>query len=117
MNYHLKMENPQSKPANPETAIKIIFELWNLYLSRLYRNRDPLIASIFPQAQNIRLQVKLSFPKNLKFFHEWVDKTRDLWGPELKEVFGDIDVVFDYYAPDFTPTIQAKSDPVNEIPL
>ncbi len=66
---------------------------WNEFLLSLSPLQEPLIISIFSQAEcknyeAINGKLTLTFSKNLTFFKEWLSETEHIWMPLLKQKFG-----------------------------
>ncbi len=66
---------------------------WRRFVASVETLQDPLINSLFLQAVFKKfdadsLTVHVEFSKDLIFFEEWLEKTRNLWIPLLHRVFG-----------------------------
>ncbi len=66
---------------------------WALFLQEIETLKDPLISSIFKQADFIAFDtatqvVNVSFAQQLIFFNDWLQKTQKLWRPLLTQCFG-----------------------------
>lgn len=67
-------------------------EPWHHFLDSIESLKDPLISSIFKQATVEPLtatgHVQITFPQQLVFFNDWLEKSRNLWEPILHKVIG-----------------------------
>lgn len=76
---------------------------WDKFTLQIDSINDPLVISIFKQANFKSLdsainKIYLTFSKDLVFFKDWIDSTKNLWFPLLKQEFGSdvtIDIQFD----------------------
>lgn len=87
-------------------------DLWGQFVQKIEGLSDPLLASIFKQAefkefdkQDSKLIV--DFSKDVSFFGEWLKETESVWMGFLKSVFGDTIE----FAPEFK--VSKKSDTVS----
>jgi len=66
---------------------------WNDVVSRVEQLEEPLLSSIFKQANFTAFEeetgkITVVFNKELAFFNEWLDNSRKLWHPLLENSFG-----------------------------
>jgi len=66
---------------------------WPSFIQEVSQINDPLLISIFKQAQLLENEhtietLKVAFSKELKFFSDWLDDTEHLWRPLLEKHFG-----------------------------
>ena len=71
----------------------VVDERWNLFTSKIETLSDPLLKSIFKQgyfkAHDAQTGgVTVIFPLATKFYGEWLQETKSIWQPLLKEIFG-----------------------------
>jgi len=68
--------------------------LWTVFLEEIKKNNDPLLQSVFTQADFVGYdqatnQISISLSKKFIFFKELIDDTSSNWEPILKKVFND----------------------------
>jgi hypothetical protein len=90
---------------------------WRSFVSELQELQDPLIHSIFSQAEFKQFdatshKVMLAFAKELIFFNDWLKDTEKLWLPLLQKQFGEKAVVDSHFILAAPAAPQIKSEAV-----
>jgi len=81
---------------------EVTIEGWHAFIQELVAIQDPLLTTIFKQAQLDLIRkdektLKILLPKELQFFSDWIDDAEHLWRPVLLKHFGEgfsLDAVF-----------------------
>ncbi len=94
---------------------------WQTLLNQLQALNDPLLQSIFAQGifegfDSQKNTVSLGFSDKLIFFQDWLNDTKQLWKPVIKNVFGaQAELIYSFkesIKPDIAAVTVAKVTPV-----
>lgn len=98
----IKIENNQSNsstieektPLNLKESNSSDSNLWQQFISQLKEKNDPLLNSVFTQAQFVKFdqeifEVSIAFAQKNVFFKELIDDTQNSWIVILQKVFGE----------------------------
>lgn len=80
-----------SNLAKPLSSSSVLTEKWQEFMQRIETIDDPLILSVFKRAQldatSNDQHIIITFPENLTFFKDIIDRTQRVWLSELHIVF------------------------------
>lgn len=79
-----------------------ISENWSQFLNLLQDSNDPLITSVFNQAQNVKNlehSVQIEFSQDHTFFEEWIVSGEKIWRPLLTKIYGLKEFKFNFTGP------------------
>lgn len=119
----LQPTSPVAETPQPQVISEVESDptQWGQFLHKVATLSDPLLASIFNQAQfksydEATGELKLLFAQDVGFFGEWLKETEKVWMGFLKEVFGGT-VVFTPLFEQGTnaPQVVQKKAPVSQI--
>jgi len=106
----------------PATDSKLVNGDWNKFIESLSVLNDPLINSVFTQAQFISFnnrsnEVVISFSKKLIFFKDMLDNAQNFWMELLRKAYNqDVKLQITFNESIVEPKINGNTNNINTIP-